>query len=327
MSAASVEVEGRHVEGENIEDIGLDFLWLELTNRCNLNCVHCYTESHPGSGDRDLLEREQYEAIMVEAYQLGCRNLQFIGGEPQLNRDLLGHIATARRIGFEFIEVFSNLTWLSNETLRCAVDQQVRFATSVYSDEPAIHDAITGVKGSHARTIRSLARLISNGVETRAAIIVIDQDNDAVGRAERFLRVLGVPHIRVSEVREFGRGEEVLQQTARRSGLCGHCWNGKLCIAPDGAAFPCVMARSWPVGNVLNEPLAQIVGGKQLQHEREAIYSTVWLPKITASGCTPECPQSCSPDLSTCMPLACEPATCPQSCAPPVWDCSPTTPR
>ena len=24
---------------------GLDFLWLELTNRCNLRCVHCYTAS------------------------------------------------------------------------------------------------------------------------------------------------------------------------------------------------------------------------------------------------------------------------------------------
>ena len=25
-------------------DNRLDFLWLELTNRCNLQCVHCYTE-------------------------------------------------------------------------------------------------------------------------------------------------------------------------------------------------------------------------------------------------------------------------------------------
>ena len=31
---------------------GLDFLWLELTNRCNLRCVHCYTESahRPATG-------------------------------------------------------------------------------------------------------------------------------------------------------------------------------------------------------------------------------------------------------------------------------------
>src|SRR5208283_2388709 len=28
---------------------GLDFLWLELTSRCNLQCVHCYAESGPSS--------------------------------------------------------------------------------------------------------------------------------------------------------------------------------------------------------------------------------------------------------------------------------------
>jgi sulfatase maturation enzyme AslB (radical SAM superfamily) len=25
----------------------LDFLWLELTNRCNLQCTHCYADSGP----------------------------------------------------------------------------------------------------------------------------------------------------------------------------------------------------------------------------------------------------------------------------------------
>ena len=44
----------------------LDFLWLELTNRCNLRCVHCYTESHPRSGDRDVLTTQDYERLMRE---------------------------------------------------------------------------------------------------------------------------------------------------------------------------------------------------------------------------------------------------------------------
>ncbi|MCJ7597684.1 MAG: radical SAM protein, partial [Methyloceanibacter sp.] len=47
----------------------LDFLWLELTNRCNLQCVHCYTESHPHSGDRDLLTAQDYDRLMREAYE------------------------------------------------------------------------------------------------------------------------------------------------------------------------------------------------------------------------------------------------------------------
>jgi molybdenum cofactor biosynthesis enzyme MoaA len=76
---------------------GLDFLWLELTNRCNLRCVHCYTDSHPGSGDRDLLTTGAYESLLRQAYELGCRRVQFIGGEPPLHPDLLRLLGTAKR--------------------------------------------------------------------------------------------------------------------------------------------------------------------------------------------------------------------------------------
>lgn len=303
----------------------LEFLWLELTNRCNLQCVHCYTESSPHSGDRDLLKTPDYESIMSQAYALGCRNIQFIGGEPQLNRDFLQLVIKAKSIGFEFIEVFSNLTRLADDTVRYAADNGVRFATSVYSDEPSAHDAITTVRSSHARTIKNLDKLISNGIETRAAVIVINQDEAAVERTIQFLRDLGVRHVRASEVREFGRGEEVLGQRARMSGLCGHCWDGKLCVAPDGAVTPCVMARQWSVGNVLKTRLANIVEGELLQYIRQDIYETVWLPKT--AGCTPECPQLCGPDQSSCEPMSCDPQSCPQSCTPPSMpECMPVHP-
>jgi MoaA/NifB/PqqE/SkfB family radical SAM enzyme len=302
----------------------LDFLWLELTNRCNLQCVHCYAESHPLSGDRDLLTTRDYESIMSQAYELGCRKIQFIGGEPQLNRDFPSLVIKAKTIGFEFIEVFSNLTRLADDTVRYAADNGVRFATSVYSDEPAAHDAITTVRSSHARTIKNLKKLISNGIETRAGMIIINQDETAVERTMRFLQDLGVGHVRASEVREFGRGEEILGQHARMSGLCGHCWNGKLCVTPDGAALPCVMARQWPVGNVLEASLAEIVGGEPLQEVRQTIFETVWLPKTSIdSFCFPGCPQSCYPDESSCTPLSCDPAHCPQSCTPPIVVCIP----
>jgi len=39
------------------------------------------------------------------------------------------------------------------------------------------------------------------------------------------------------------------------------------------------MARQWPVGNVLEMPLAEIVAGRQLQTMRQTIFDNVWLPK------------------------------------------------
>ena len=211
---------------------------------------------------------------MRNAYDLGCRELQFIGGEPQLNRDFQKLLVTANTIGFEYIKVFSNLTQLDEETICYAADNGICFATSVYSDEPEAHDAITQVKSSHARTVRNLKRLIDS------ATIVINQDQAKVRRTERFLSKLGVTRVRSAEVREFGRGEDILSRPARLEGLCGRCWSGKLCIAPDGSAYPCVMARQWPVGNVPETPLAEIVAGRSLEDMRQTIFDTVWLPKI-----------------------------------------------
>jgi organic radical activating enzyme len=174
----------------------LDFLWLELTNRCNLQCVHCYTESHPRSGDRDVLTTQDYERLMREAYDPWLPQASVIGAEPQLNRDFQKLLVTANTIGFEFIEVFSNLTQLDEWTICYAADNGSCFATSVYSDEPEMHDAITQVKSSHARTVRNLKKLIDRGIETRAATIVINQDRANVKRTKRFLTALGVTHVK-----------------------------------------------------------------------------------------------------------------------------------
>jgi MoaA/NifB/PqqE/SkfB family radical SAM enzyme len=229
----------------NIREGALDFLWLELTNRCNLQCVHCYTESNPYSGDRDILTKVDYESLMVQARQLGCRKIQFIGGEPQLNADFYSLLVKAKEIGFDFIEVFSNLTRLEDNTIGYAAANDIRFATSVYSDDPIEHDTVTNVGSSHARTVANLKKLIAAGIKTRAAIISINQKKSTIDRTKAFLFDLGVEHVSHGHTREFGRGETVLGQGARLSGLCGHCWAGKLCIAPDGEAYPCVMARQW----------------------------------------------------------------------------------
>ena len=106
----------------------VDFLWLELTNRCNLQCVHCYADSGP-TAEKGTLSKADYIGLMREAFRLGCRRVQFIGGEPTLYRDLPELIRTARQMGFEFIEVYTNLTILPEELLQCFVANRVHVAT------------------------------------------------------------------------------------------------------------------------------------------------------------------------------------------------------
>ena len=241
--------------------------------------------------------------------------------------------------------MFTNLTFLDDETLRFARSAGVRFATSVYSDRPEVHGAITRNRSSHTRTIKNLELLIDNDIVTRAAVIQIDQTPAEIENTKRFLTELGVRHVRDSHIRAFGRGEEVLSQPAGMAELCGHCWSGRLCVGPDGNAYACVMSRQWPVGNVLEAPLAGIVRGDALAGVRTTIHDTVWMSKLSAGRVaaghategqpdededeertypgegepTPaECPQSCVPETVT--------PTCPQSCEPLIVVCEPTEP-
>jgi MoaA/NifB/PqqE/SkfB family radical SAM enzyme len=303
----------------------LDFLWLELTNRCNLTCVHCYTESHPHSGGSDVLTTKNYEDLMRQAYDLGCRKLQFIGGQPQINRDFYSLLVTSKVIGFPFVEVFTNLTRLDEKTLSFAAANNVCFATSVYSDNAATHDAITQTRGSHARTVGNLKRLIDRGISTRAGVVVMERNATEIKSTKAYLEDLGVRSVRASRIREFGRAEDELGKAPQLSSLCGRCWEGKLSIAPDGEAYPCVMARHWSVGNVLDQSLAEIVNARHLENTRTAIYDAAFLPRISAQNCDPNVPPDpCDPGPEKeierdCPQTECVPPSCLMDCEP---DCA-----
>jgi MoaA/NifB/PqqE/SkfB family radical SAM enzyme len=57
------------------------FLWLEITGKCQLECVHCYADSGP-DGDHGTMSTADWLHVLNQARELGIRAVQFIGGEP-----------------------------------------------------------------------------------------------------------------------------------------------------------------------------------------------------------------------------------------------------
>ena len=78
-------------------------------------------------------------------------------------------------------------------------------------------------------------------------------------------------NVGTDRVRAIGRGVSLPTLTAHSAAepaiteLCGSCWKGSLCIFPDDKVAPCIMARSWPVGSVLETTLAELVQCKRSQ--------------------------------------------------------------
>jgi len=83
---------------------------LAVTDRCNLHCRACHV-SNNGAGD---MPAAQVVAALHSAYDRGCRELYFTGGEPMLwsadGMQLDDLVAAARRMGYFHVHVYTNGT-------------------------------------------------------------------------------------------------------------------------------------------------------------------------------------------------------------------------
>jgi radical SAM protein with 4Fe4S-binding SPASM domain len=86
-----------------------------------------------------------------------------------------------------------------------------------------------------------------------------------------FLKSRGVVYIGVDRMRKVGRADNngsYQDPEAQMQELCGACHNGNLCVTATGTCYPCIMARSWPVGDIRNG-LSGVVHGEALSTFRK----------------------------------------------------------
>jgi MoaA/NifB/PqqE/SkfB family radical SAM enzyme len=273
---------------------GLDFIWLEITKKCNLGCVHCYASSSPYLPLLGRMTKEDWKRVLDEGIQLGCRKVQFIGGEPTLHSYLFELIQHAKDVGYEFIEVFTNGTVLNDAKLKMMKDLGVNLAFSVYANNPELHDKITQGKGSFNKTLGNIRKAVELGIPVRVGIIVINGLNSEVVEATtEILKEMGVNNVKTDRVRGIGRGSELNPSPDPFTELCGECWKGKIRIDADGKASPCVFSWFIEVGDAKEQHLEHVAHGPALLEFRQKL-----LERRNSGLCHPNCPcyPECDPD-------------------------------
>jgi Radical SAM superfamily len=275
----------------------LSFLWLEITGRCQLACDHCYAGSGPW-GDQGSMGVMDWIGVIDQAWGLGVRRVQFIGGEPTLHPDLPAMVTHALGRSLE-VEVYTNLVRVTPELWTLFKQPGVRLATSYYSPLAAEHDAITR-RRSHDRTLSNILGAVQRGIPLRVGVIGV-REGQQTQAAVAQLRALGVEDVDVDHLREVGRG--VRQQGPGIAQLCGECAEGKLAISAAGEAWPCVFSRWLCVGNLHSASLQDL--DRRAEPFRRDLKA--------AFAARPKSP--CVPPPGSCEPVICTP-TCHPACTP-----------
>jgi radical SAM protein with 4Fe4S-binding SPASM domain len=273
-----------------IVKVTLRFAWLELTHLCQNNCIHCYGAF--GKKIKQPIEVTNkilidWKQMIRDVYDLGARSIQFIGGEPLLYRNLRGEtiidlIKEAKNVGFTSIDVFSNGLAITPKIIKQFKRYKVSVGISLYSNEPAIHDQITQVKGSYIRTMNAIKLYLKNEIPFHIGFVAMKQNEHTLKNTINYIRRLRHgKNIKPDVIRP---GEFGINPATEPSISCyikygfmmtpkfktsaiefaaameqNSCLGRIIAITSTGDVLPCVFARHQVLGNIHTQNLKKII--------------------------------------------------------------------
>ena len=167
---------------------------LELTSRCNLKCVHCYLGSQEEQWKKrsQELSTERVIALVDEIADAGCLYLLITGGDPMIHRDFHRVYRHACERGL-LVTVFCDGILVDDRILELFREYPPRAVeVSLYGATAATYEAVTRVRGSFARALQGIERLLAAGLPLGLKTVLMTINKHEVVAMRRMARDWGV---------------------------------------------------------------------------------------------------------------------------------------
>ena len=202
-----------------------------LTQRCNLECAHCYMSAHAGADTRGELTTTECRRVMDEIAAVNPNVFLILtGGEPLLRRDVWDVAAYA--VAKKFTTVFgTNGVLLREKEARLMREHGVLGASiSLDSTDRVKHDAFRRLPGAWDAAVRATRVLTDEGLDFSLHMSVTDWNVKDVPAMIDLARELGAKVLNFFFLVRTGRGrdltdidaaayEEILTYLAKAQGV------------------------------------------------------------------------------------------------------------
>lgn len=161
---------------------------IEIIDRCNLNCVHCYR----GEPQKTYWNIQTWSRVLDELKSLGTLHLTITGGEPFAHPDIIEMLEIANEKGF-VISIQTNATYELDRAIPVLKNSTIEAVfVSLYSMSARVHDFITNQPGSLAKTKKNIETLMSCGVPVTVNCPVMVHNRDDMVQVKSFCDNLGI---------------------------------------------------------------------------------------------------------------------------------------
>ena len=177
------------------------------TNRCNLNCVHCYAgaESEPKAGELTTTEGKR---LLDDLADYGAPVVLFSGGEPMVRADLTELVAYAADAGVRPV-LSTNGTLLTTERARELKEAGLAYAGVSVDGLADRNDEFRGVDGAFKAAVEGIESCLDAGLKTGLRYTVTGRNVDDLDGVVDLLTDVGLDRFCFYHLSYSGRGEGI----------------------------------------------------------------------------------------------------------------------
>jgi radical SAM protein with 4Fe4S-binding SPASM domain len=167
---------------------------IEITNRCPLECAHCYNNlpMHDAGARRRELTTEEHKRLLDELSELGCLWLLYSGGEIFARADFLEIYEYAHRKGF-LITLFTNATLITERIANFLAEHPpFDIEVTLYGRTKATYETLTGIPGSFEKCLRGINLILQRNLPLKLKTVALTINKHEIAAMKKFAHDLGV---------------------------------------------------------------------------------------------------------------------------------------
>jgi radical SAM protein with 4Fe4S-binding SPASM domain len=166
----------------------------DLTERCNLACLHCYINQP--AADRAAKTREvtttQVVNILDQMAEAGCLFLILTGGEVLLRADFPEIFRHALQRGM-LVSLFTNGTLVTPRIADLLAEwRPLSIEITLYGATPETYERVTQVPGSYAHCLRGIKLLLERGLTVSLKSVLLTANRHELNGMRALAEQLGV---------------------------------------------------------------------------------------------------------------------------------------
>lgn len=178
---------------------------IELTNRCNFRCVHCY-ETIERDGEREIIPTERLIQIIDELISMGVISVFLTGGEAMLRPDF-DYIYKYLRTKGVLTSILSNGSTITEE--KCDLFRQYMpkmIDISIYGATEDTYKKVTGRPDSFKKVMAGLELLKKYSIPFQLKTVLLSVNKHELDAMREIAKYFEVPFKFFTSIRPYNNG-------------------------------------------------------------------------------------------------------------------------